>query len=145
MRLKGMLVAVGLFAIVLAGCSTCRVPGAKMTENGTIMFSATGTSVVARPDDALSLVEAQVAAATIAKANLLEKIKGGLVASGVTVGDLMFEKQEAQVRVDGFLARADVAFMEAEPSRLSTPLTVTAVASLELTKEQLEMLADYVE
>jgi hypothetical protein len=131
--------AAGFLAVLLAGCVHRAVPGAVMTEEGTYLFEARGQSVIAKADDPLSLLEAELAAATMAKANLLEKVKGAFVTSNVLVGDLMLRSQEAAVIVEGFLSRATV-YVEA-PS----PPVVTAVAMLELDACELSDLEKYVQ
>jgi hypothetical protein len=114
-------------------------------ENGMVSFSATGKSVVAKEGDPLSEVEAEVAAVAMAKAGLLELIKGARVGQSVTVGDLMFESQEATVEAMGFLARAEIEVTPPQESRLGTSPYVVATATLRLTKAELAGLAAYIE
>lgn len=126
------------------------VPGATATDAGTLIFSAEGQSIAAASDQ-VSLAKARVAAATVAKANLLETIKGALVSSSVNVGDLMFKSQEASTTVQGWLARTSVVVEDivVEASRLPAPAPgdqiVTAVASLEISACDLDDLKEYVE
>jgi len=145
MRFKALLVGAGLLGLLLVGCAAPVIPGAEVTEDGCYVFKAVGTSVVAKEDDPLSLVEAQVAACTMARANLLELVKGAMIESDVSVGDLMFKSQEARVSVAGFLGRAKVELVQAEPSRLPQPMIVTAVATLTLTEDEIANLEKYVE
>jgi hypothetical protein len=135
----------GVLALVCIGCVQMTVPGATMTEDGCVMFSADGQAVAAKEDDALAGAEARLAAAVVAKANLLEKIKGAMVTSSASVGDLMFRSQEAELEVAGFLSRATVTYAAAPDTRLGTSPVVTATASLVLTPEELASLEKYVE
>lgn len=140
MKVKAALVLVGVLVLGLAGCRT-PVPGAEEVTWGRFVFTAEATSIVAKEEDPVSLLEAQAAAATMAKANLLALIKGAEVSSEVTVGDLMFESQQASEHVDGFLARATISYAEDCP----LPGTVTACARLELSRRELKRLGEYVE
>ena len=135
----------GVLALVCIGCVTMAVPGATITDDGCVMFSADGQAVATKEDDALAMAEARLAAAVIAKANLLEKVKGAMVSSSVAVGDLMFRSQEAEVKVQGFLSRATVTYAAAPDTRLGTSPVVTATASLVLSQEEMLSLEDYVE
>ncbi len=119
------------------------ITGAWVTPRGTVAFCAEGTSVAAKPDDPIHLLEARCAAATMAKANLLALIAGEEVEGHMTVGDLMFESQEAAVRVEGFLVRAIVTFPETPA--MDAPGVVTARAAVELTRRQLRSLNACVE
>jgi hypothetical protein len=145
--MKGKLALVCVVALVV-GCaappSASHVPGGKMSD-GIVTFSATGKSVVAKEGDPLSEVEAEVAASTRAKANLLELIKGARIGESITVGDLMFESQEATLEAMGFLARAEVKVMPRAESRLGTPPYVTAVAELKILKSELADMSAYLE
>ena len=145
MKAKAALVALGVLAIVMVGCAAQMVvPGADVAD-GIVSFQAKGTSVVTKEGDDLSMVEARVAAATMAKAELLAKIKGVVIGSNVTVGDLIFESQEAKMAVNGFLARADVTYEPVEPSKIQAYNTVTAIATLRMSCAQLAALEEYVE
>ncbi len=131
-----------LVAVVMAGCAGANVePGAELTEEGIYRFVAQGTSAVAREDDALALVEARTAAETLAKANLLEKIKGARITNSVTIGDLMFASQEANLRMRGYLSRATVSFVDGGEFPESPLITATAV--LELDEDDLTELERY--
>ena len=98
---------------------------------------------MAKEDDPVSLLEAQAAAAIMAKANLLALVKGEFITGGTTVADLMFEGQEVQSRVEGLLARAIVTYDE--PIGIPVPGTVTAVARLTISRCELRKLDRYVE
>jgi hypothetical protein len=135
----------GVLALVCIGCTSMMVPGATLTDDGCIMFSADGQAVAAKEDDALAMAEARLAAAVVAKANLLEKIKGAMVSSSASTGDLMFRDQEAQVKVMGFLSRATVTYQEPPATRLATTPIVTATASLTLSQEDYCQLQKFVE
>lgn len=134
----------GVLALVCIGCAQMAVPGATITDEG-IEFSATGEAVAAKEDDALAMAEAKVAACVVAKANLLEKIKGAMITSSASVGDLMFRSQEAELEVRGYLARATVTVEDAPDTRLGTSPIVTAKATLVLSEEEYAALQDYVE
>lgn len=145
MRTKAMLAGLLVLGFVVIGCGTPMVPGATVTEDGTYLFSAEGTSPVLKADDAMSLLEAKVAAATIAKANLIEKIKGAAIDSMVRTEDLAFARQAASTNAAGLLARATVTYLPSDRTGREAML-VTAVASLELTPEQYRKdLAAYAE
>ena len=135
-----------VLALVCLGCmQAVAVPGAEVTPDGCLLFSATGQAVAAKEDDALAMAEASLAACVIAKANLLETIKGAMVSSSVSVGDLMFRSQEAELKVQGFLARATVAVMPPEASRLGASPIVVAKAQLKLAPEEYATLEQFVE
>ena len=143
MRLKlGM---VGVLAVLCVGCAATVVPGATTDKAGRSVFSARGQAIAAKEDDPVARAEAEVAAAVIAKANLLELVKGAHVESGVSVGDLMLKSQEAKVEVEGFLSRATVVVEPAAASRLGSSPIVTATATLVLDCEDLANLDAYVE
>jgi hypothetical protein len=147
MKAKAALVALGVVALFLVGCRTHGVPGPTVpgatVEEGIVTFSAEGTAVVAKADDPLAMEEARIAAATIAKANLLEQINGAFITSKVTVEGLMLESQAASDVVRGWLSRATVEY--AAPEKVASPMTVTAVATLRLNKHELHNLKMYVE
>jgi hypothetical protein len=142
MKAKAALVAVGVMALVLAGCATQVVPGAT-AERGVVTFSAEGTGVLEKADDAMAMEEAKLAAATIAKANLLGKIKGEILTSKVNVERLMLANEAASSRVQGWLSRATVEYVAAE--KAASPMTVTAIATLKLNKHELHQLKKYAE
>jgi hypothetical protein len=144
MKMKAMLASLVVLSVVLVGCSSMHVPGAEMTPRGTLLFSAEGYSPILKADDAMALLEARAAAATIAKANLVEKIKGAYVASNVEVRDLAFAAESAAVNTEGLLSRAEVTYMPLDRTG-QMAMVVTAVASLELTCEQFMDLGAYVE
>ena len=142
MRKKVALTVLGVLAIVLVGCAAAPViPGATINEDGAVVFSAEATSILDMPGSPLSEAKAEVAAATMAKANLLEVIKGAKVKSGVKVADLMFVSQEAEADVYGLLARANVTFASG-PKRIEEQ-AITATATLTLDPEVLDDLDEY--
>lgn len=143
MKAKAALAALGVVVLLVSGCRAAHVPGADDTRQGIVTFSATATSVIAKEGDPLSIEEAKLAAATLAKAALLGKIKGEFLTSTVTVDGLMFEAQEATSTVEGYMARARVTFEE-QP-RIPEPTIVTATAELDLSPAELARLGDYVE
>lgn len=145
--MKGKLALVCVVVALVVGCAAPSpgvIPGAEM-KDGAVVFSAEAKSVVAKEGDPLSVVEAEVAAVTMAKANLLEKIKGARIGGAVTVGDLMFESHEARLEMMGFLSRAEVEVMQRAESRLGMPPFVSAKATLRLSKADLASLEAYVE
>ncbi len=127
------------------------VPGSTLTQTGTLMFTAQGQSVAAAEDGALGIAKAQLAATTIAKANLLEILKGALISSSVTVGDMEFQSQAVSATVSGWLGGVivETSSSATEQSRLpdAEPVDqmITATATLELSSEAWENLKDYVE
>jgi len=133
-----------VLSVFLVGCGMTQVPGAVCTENGTYLFSAEGSSPVLKPDDPMALLEARVAAATIAKANLLEKIKGAAVDSMVRAEDLAFAKQVANVNATGLLSRVTITYHPTDRTGRDA-MIVTAVATLELSKDEIDNLGKYVE
>ena len=135
----------GVLALVCIGCMTMAVPGATVTDDGCIMFSADGEAVAAKEEDELSKAEARLAATVIAKANLLEKIKGAMVTKSESVGDLMFRSQEAELKVMGFLSRATVTIAGEPTTRLGATSVVKATASLTLSPDEMGTLEKYVE
>ncbi len=143
MKVKAALAAVGVFLLALGGCAGPAVPGADVVTCVNAEFSARGTSIMAKEDDPVSLLEARVAAATMAKANLLALVKGEFITGGTAVADLMFEGQEAEARVEGFLSRAIVTYDE--PIGIPIPGTVTAVARLTISRRELRKIGRYVE
>ena len=133
-------------ALALAvGCQTAPVvPGAE-TVGSKVVFSATGSSVAAS-ENGLDIEKARVAAAVIAKANLLELIKGAHISSSVSVDDLEFASQEAATMVEGLLARARISYATTEevPEYEKPALTITATASLALQPSEVAFLKAYV-
>ena len=132
------------------------IPGATVTEDGAIVFSAEGQSV-AKVMSPLSVAKAEAAAATIAKANLLEVVKGALVSSSVKVSDMVLAEQAAEKKVYGWLARATIEIIDApeavvektnlpaEPDETPEFRIVTAIASLTLAEEDLANFKPFVE
>jgi hypothetical protein len=108
-----------------------------------VTFSADGTSAVSAEGDALAVAKAQVAAATLAKANLLEKIKGARVNNEVRVADLLFKSEAARTAVTGWLSRATLT--PGETSRISEATMITCTATLSITTKELKSLSKYVE
>jgi len=142
MKAKAALVVVGVMALVLVGCMSPVIPGAT-SEGGVVTFSAEGTSVLAKADDAMALEEAKVAAATIAKANLLGRIKGELLTNKVNVEGLMLASEAASIRTQGWLSRATIEYVKAE--KVVSPMTVTAIATLKVNACELRQLKTYAE
>ena len=146
MKVKLALTFAALLAICLVGCA---VPGPVVAgatiEDGAIVFSATGKSIVEEVGDPYATIKAEAAAETTAKANLLGKISGMSLAEGISVGDLHFESQEAEAAVAGWLARATVTFNVPEPGLGPDNPTIIATARLALSAaeyESLELYAD---
>ncbi len=151
--------------ILMTGCQLI-VPGAEVTEDGAIIFSASGQSVATQLDP-LSVAKAELAAETVAKANLLEAVKGALVSSNVKVEGLVLTSQSAEKAVQGWLARAVVEIVAEEvvvvpevvvvESNLPQPEVVTpevvlpetrivtAIATLTLCEDDLENMKKFVE
>ena len=127
------------------------IPGSTLTDDGKLLFAAEGQSVAKAAEGAEGLARARMAAETIAKANLLEIIKGGLISSTITVDDMMFESQTVTTKVNGWLGGAvlDSSATSEEKSNLpdAKPVDqiVTAKASLEISLAAWENLQDYVE
>lgn len=127
------------------------IPGSTLTQTGTLMFTAQGQSVAVAEDGALGVAKAQLAAETIAKANLLEVLKGALISSSVTVGDMEFQSQAVSATVSGWLGGVilETSSSANEQSRLpdAEPVDqmITAKATLELSSEAWKNLKDYVE
>ena len=127
------------------------IPGSTLTQDGTLLFSAEGQSVAKAEDGAMGLTKARIAAETIAKANLLEVIKGGLISSTVTVGDMMFQSQTVSTKVNGWLGGAVLKTATTSEKESNLPdaepvdQIVTAQASLEVSLSAWEDLQDYVE
>lgn len=127
------------------------IPGSTLTQTGTLLFAAEGQSVAVAEDGALGIAKARLAAETIAKANLLEVLKGALISSSVTIGDMMFQSQIVSTTVNGWLGGVTLETNTSanEQSRLpnADPVDqmITAKATLELSAEAWENLNDYVE
>ena len=141
-------------ALLLTGCQLI-VPGAEVTDDGMIIFSAEGQSV-AETLSPISVAKAEIAAGTIAKANLLEAINGALVSSNVKVDGLMLTSHSAEKVVSGWLARAVIEIVEVEEVVIETNLPqpevtppeqniVTAIATLTLSEDDLEDMKQFVE
>lgn len=141
-------------ALTFTGCATVQEPVETTPEAPaptSVTFTSEGVSV-ADPSDALSVAKAEITAATIAKANLLEKLKGSVLSNNVKVSDLMFVSQEAELSVYGWLNNVTVEIVEEEPPAptnlpVESPesVVVTATATVEVSMEDLEDLSDYVE
>jgi len=128
-----------LMAIVLVGCQTGPViPGAVINDEGAVVFSAEGTSVIQEPGNPISEAKAELAAVTIAKANLLALIKGEVLTSKVRVADLEFLSEEASSAVRGLLARATVTCKPGD--KMLEGQAVVATATLVLDPEILDQL-----
>lgn len=142
-----------LFAIVasitLSGCQS-GATGATKTDDGLFMFSATGQSV-ANMSDPMSIVKAEVAAATTAKANLLEELKGALVSGSTKVSNLTLDSQTATTAVSGWISRIETVTSSTEPKMSNLPQQlpesqiITATAMLKLTKKEIKDISKFVE
>lgn len=127
------------------------IPGSTLTEDGTLLFTAEGQSVAKAEDGAMGLTKARIAAETIAKANLLELLKGGLISSSVTVGDMMFQSQSVSSKVNGWLGGAILKTETTSEDESNLPdaepvdQIVTAQASLEISLSAWNDLQEYVE
>ncbi|MDA0991795.1 MAG: hypothetical protein O3A51_13725 [Verrucomicrobia bacterium] len=131
--MKALLTRLALcgLAATFVGCVAQQIPaGGHYTNTGAVRFEAEGTSLSNNGDDPLEMAKARLAASVIAKANLLEKLKGAYVQGRVTVSDLMYSSQEAASFVEGWLARTTVEFDE--PSRSTKPTVVTAKAYVDI-------------
>jgi hypothetical protein len=127
------------------------VPGAVITEDGTLLFTASGESVAKAEDGALGVVKAKAAAAVVAKTNLLEVLKGAVLGGSTTVADLMFTSQSASSAVDGWLAGVVIeSTVKAErksnlPGAKEKDQIITVKASLEVSGKGWEALKRSVE
>ena len=146
---------------MLSGCQTGNtekaaaqektIPGGNVNEQGLLVFTAQGQSVAKAGEGAMGLAKARIAAETIAKANLLEVVKGALITGSVTVGDMEFESQAVSAQVNGWLSGAEVTttIPDTMQSRLpgAKPVDqlVTATATLKLSPEALKNLKEFVE
>jgi hypothetical protein len=144
MGTKPVLMILGVLVLALVGCAgKGMVPGAEVTPEGRIVFRAEASTVVAKENDPLALIEAETAAGIMARADLLAKIKGVTVTGKAKVDDLMLRSQEATVTVEGRLARTEVTYIHsAQPPG---PTVVRAVATLELTRRDLRRLSEFVQ
>ena len=148
-------------AAVLSGCQTGNtgqaptqektVPGANVNEQGLLVFTAQGQSVAKAGEGAMGIAKARIAAETIAKANLLEVVKGALITGSVTVGDMAFESQAVSAQVNGWLSGAEVktSVPDTMQSRLpgAKPVDqlITSTATLKLSPAALKNLREFVE
>jgi hypothetical protein len=127
------------------------IPGSTLTKNGTLLFKAEGQSVAIAGDGAIGVAKARLAAETIAKANLLELLKGALISSSVTVGDMMFQSQVVSTTVSGWLGGVVLETSSTEnvqsrlPNAKPVDQIITSKASLEISKDAWKNLQDYVE
>jgi len=116
-----------------------------------LLFTAEGQSVAVAADGPMGLLKARITAETIAKANLLETIKGGVISSSVTVGDMMFGSQSASTEVEGWLVGVTLKIETTSKKESNLPdaepvdQIVTAQATLEIPLSAWENLSDYVE
>lgn len=142
MRSKVIVGSLLALTVLFTGCMTMVVPGAQVAH-GTVVFTAEGSVPLIKADDPMALVEARTAAAAMARAELLAKIKGAVVVGHVQVKDLTFASQEAAVQVDGVLARAEITY---PPMERTGPMAmvVTAEARLEMTCAEYAHLREYV-
>jgi hypothetical protein len=114
-----------------------------VAEDGTYVFKAEGTAIVVKPGNDMDVAGAKLAAETMARANLLKKVKGVYLTENISVADLLLEKQTARAETRGWLSRADVACDD--PDGRIRPKTVRATATLRLSEEEINRLKDYVE
>lgn len=127
------------------------IPGSTHTENGTLLFTAEGQSVAAAEDGFMGIIKARLTAETIAKANLLEKVKGGLITSSVTVNDMKFQSHTANTQVNGWLGGAVLETSTTSEDESNLPdaepvdTIVTTEASLEISISAWNDLREYVE
>jgi hypothetical protein len=130
--------------LALVGCATVSVPGGSIDrQRGVVTFEAMGQAV-ATQETPLAMAQARLAAATIAKGCLLEKIKGAAVEAYAGTEDLQFSDSEVRSRTEGWLSRAEVTYED--KARMGESPVVTAVAMLTLpVKEYDLMLEDLVD
>lgn len=142
MRSKVIVGSLLALVVLLTGCIAPVVPGAQV-KAGTVVFTAEGSVPLMKTGDPMALVEARTAAAALARAELLTKIKGALVIGNVQVKDLTFASQEAVTRVDGMLSRAEITY---PPAPHTGPMAqiVTAKARLAMTCGEYRRLREYV-
>lgn len=128
-----------------------QIPGSTLTENGTLLFTAEGQSVANAEEGAEGVAKARMASETIAKANLLEIIKGGMITSSISVREMMFDSQSVSSQVSGWLGGAVLKTVTSEETRSNLPdaepvdQIVTSTATLEISIDAWENLQDYVE
>lgn len=128
--------------VLFAGCMSHVVPGAQVA-GGNVVFSAEASAPLMKTGDPMALVEARTAAAAMARAELLAKVKGAVVEGKVQVKDLTFETQQTAVHVDGMISRVEI---EYPPMERKGPMAqvVTAVAHLEMSCQEYAHLHEYV-
>ena len=145
-------VCVAIASLLISGCQSADVATTEpvVIEPEVMVFSATGQSV-ATTDDAMSMAKAELAATTVAKANLLAKIKGELISGSAEVSDLMFVSQAAKTTVNGWMSNAQIKIVKAQKELTNLPeeepvtQIVTAVASLEVSQEDMDDMKKFVE
>ncbi len=142
MRSKAIVGSLLALTLMVSGCMTMVVPGAEVA-GGNVVFTAVGSAALVKADDPMALVEARTAAAAIARAELLAKIKGTAIESTVQVKDLTFASQEAELQVDGMLARTEVNYAPMERTG-QMAMIVTAEARLTLSCAEYYRLCEYV-
>lgn len=139
---KISLLVICLGYLLVAGCaeksSITLVPGAVVTE-GMVTFEATGKAALIDIDDPLARVKTEAAAATTAKANLLELVKGARINSTLVVSDLMYQSSKTKSTVMGWLSRAKVTIVST-PERLAPGTIIEAKATLSLNMAALASL-----
>ncbi len=116
------------------------IPGADVSDDGAITFSASGKSAIGDIDDPLARIKAEAAAATTARSNLLKLIKGAKISADTTVADLMYESSTTKSTVMGWLSRAKISLTEST-GRLAPGAIVEAIATLTLDKDTLANLS----
>ena len=147
MKKLGLFTLVCLLVVVV-GCGPGQkkatqmqfVPGAEMLDDGSITFTASGKSAIVDINDPLARIKAEAAAATTARSNLLELIKGARISSDVVVADLMYKSSTTKTMVMGWLSRAKVTITQ-RAGRLAPGAIVEATATLTLDKEALANLS----
>lgn len=132
--------------LVVVGCGPKKkasqmqfIPGAVVSDDGKITFSATGKSAITDIDDPLAKIKAEAAAATTAKANLLELVKGARISSDIVIADLMYQSSTTKATVMGWLSRATITITESA-GRLASGAIVEALASITLDKDTIANL-----
>jgi hypothetical protein len=140
---KFSLLSICLVFLLVAGCGPQPqkeaaqmqfIPGAVVSEDGAITFSASGKAAIADVDDPLARIKAEAAAAATAKSNLLELIKGAKISTNTVIADLMYESSKTEMEVMGWLSRAKVTITETS-GRLVPGAIVEAIATLTLDQE----------
>ena len=140
--------------MIATGCATMQqekeveviaVPGAEVI-NGSVVFEGIGMSAVTDLESPLGMVKAKAAAAAIARANLLEVVKGAEISSGITVKEMAYESSSVESKVHGWLSRAKISYIEEEEEGRETRLgekeakVVKAKATLTLERGDLKQL-----